>query len=111
MKGTTFVSLCLQAITTVQKHLHETGSMLVGLILQAASIISLMIRFIDHCIDEIRLSIICHGDISVITWGWKDTEATPYANFEVEHECRNWESILEWTKAHQANQSAIVRPA
>ena len=65
---------------------------------------------IDHCIDEIRLSIVCHSDISVITWGWKDTEATPYANFKVEHECRNWDSILEWTKAHQADQNAIVRP-
>ena len=65
---------------------------------------------IDHCIDELRLSVMCHGDISLITWGWEDTEATPYANFKVEHECRNWDNILEWTKAHQANQSAIVRP-
>ncbi|KAH8585369.1 hypothetical protein B0O99DRAFT_559710 [Bisporella sp. PMI_857] len=68
-------------------------------------------QHVDHCIDEIRLSILCHGDISVITWGWKDTEATPYANFKVEHECRNWDSILGWTKAHQADQSAVVRPA
>ena len=74
------------------------------------SIKILTVLCIDHCIDELRLSITCHSDISLITWGWNDTEATPYANFKVEHECRNWDSILAWTKARQVDQSAIVRP-
>ncbi|MCJ1420489.1 hypothetical protein MMC32_006846 [Xylographa parallela] len=67
-------------------------------------------QHVDHCFDEIRLSLMCHGDIALTTWSWNATEATPYANFNVKHECRNWDSILAWTKAHQANHSAIIRP-
>lgn len=52
----------------------------------------------------------CQADISLVTWQWVDRQELPFANFNVKHECRNWDSILEWTKNHQAAASAIVRP-
>ncbi|EED17228.1 conserved hypothetical protein [Talaromyces stipitatus ATCC 10500] len=67
-------------------------------------------KHVDHCIEILRTSAMCQADISLVTWQWVDRQELPFANFDVKHECRNWDSILEWTKNHQAAASAIVRP-
>lgn len=64
----------------------------------------------DHCIDTIRLGIMCHGDISLVTFDWTDDELLPNANFNIEHECRNFDAIRGWAKAHQANKAQIIDP-
>ncbi|MCJ1251143.1 hypothetical protein MMC30_008374 [Trapelia coarctata] len=64
----------------------------------------------DHCIDTIRLGIMCHSDISLVTFDWVDDELLPNANFHVKHECRNFEAIRGWAKEHQANKAQIIDP-
>ncbi|KAK5997739.1 Transacylase cctO-like protein [Cladobotryum mycophilum] len=50
----------------------------------------------DHCIDMLRQVLMCHGDIAVQTFGWRDDYRWPWPNFRVDHECRNWDAIMEW---------------
>jgi hypothetical protein len=52
----------------------------------------------------------CHGDISLVTFDWTDDELLPNANFNVKHECRNFDAIRDWAKAHQANKAQIIDP-
>jgi len=67
-------------------------------------------KHVDHCIEVLRQSVMCHADISLLTWKWADVQEPPFADFHIKHECRNWDNILEWTKQHQAAEEAIVRP-
>jgi len=53
----------------------------------------------DHCIDTLRQTLMCHGDIALLTHTWIPDYRWPWPNFAIDHECRNWDSIMEWTKS------------
>ena len=46
---------------------------------------------IDHCVDTIRQSLMCHSDISVLPFQWKDHD----------QEVKIWGQITEWAQANQ----------
>lgn len=54
----------------------------------------------DHCIDLLRQVIMCHGDISLHTYEWKDDYRWPWPSMQTEHQCRNWDKLMLWSKEH-----------
>lgn len=67
-------------------------------------------KHVDHCLDVLRQIIICHGDISIVTFDWVEGQCDPYPNFHVNRECRNWDSIFQWAKDHHVDRQLIQRP-
>lgn len=70
-------------------------------------------EYIVQCIDVLRQSLMCHGDLAIHTYSWEDIQLVPYPNFKVEHECKNWDAIMDWTKQHHAPKltgGALVHP-
>ncbi|KAI1173835.1 hypothetical protein F4777DRAFT_580598 [Nemania sp. FL0916] len=57
------------------------------------------LEHIDHCIDMLREVVMCHGDVSVLTYTWKEGYQWPWANFAIERECRDWNRITDWVKS------------
>jgi hypothetical protein len=57
-----------------------------------------MLHKIDHCIDFLRQSAMCHADVGVITFQWSLDSRVPVAN-STHHQCANWKKLDEWTKA------------
>ncbi|KAI3331419.1 hypothetical protein HD806DRAFT_477306 [Xylariaceae sp. AK1471] len=62
-------------------------------------------RFLDsrhaaHCLDSIRQSIQCAGDVSLLTMRWGVHTREPLANFTSRHECVNWNHIQDWAHEH-----------
>ncbi|KAI3325011.1 hypothetical protein HD806DRAFT_491733 [Xylariaceae sp. AK1471] len=51
----------------------------------------------EHCIDFLRQSVMCHGDVGLITYEWHDDSLIPVAN-ATSHQCVNWEKLDRWTK-------------
>ncbi|KAI0013866.1 hypothetical protein F4779DRAFT_624984 [Xylariaceae sp. FL0662B] len=51
----------------------------------------------EHCIDFLRQSVMCHGDIGLITYEWHDDSLIPVAN-ATSHQCVNWQKLDQWTK-------------
>ncbi|KAM0797310.1 hypothetical protein BDR22DRAFT_461182 [Usnea florida] len=51
----------------------------------------------EHCLDFLRQSAICHGDVGLITFGWIPTNRIPVANATT-HQCVNWNKLDQWTK-------------
>ncbi|KAF2101282.1 hypothetical protein NA57DRAFT_22054, partial [Rhizodiscina lignyota] len=54
----------------------------------------------DHCIDSIRQSIMCHGDIATVYWQWMPLRRQPLPRLQITHTCRNFEAIKEWAREH-----------
>ena len=54
----------------------------------------------DHCIDLLRQVIMCHGDVSLHTYEWKDDYRWPWPSMQTEHQCRNWDKLVAWSKDH-----------
>jgi hypothetical protein len=55
---------------------------------------------IDHCLDNLRMAVMCNADISVQTFDWVDNSPRPLANFKVEHECVDFEALDSWAEDH-----------
>lgn len=55
----------------------------------------------------------CKGDVSLVTFSWVDNDRAPKPNFEVEHECVNWERMDNWAKEHRFDifdETTLVHP-
>lgn len=55
----------------------------------------------------------CKGDVSLVTFDWVDEDRAPKPNFEIQHECRNWEKIDKWTTEHAFDifdETTLVHP-
>ncbi|KAI8632404.1 hypothetical protein F5Y19DRAFT_492239 [Xylariaceae sp. FL1651] len=57
----------------------------------------------QHCLDRLRQSIQCRGDISVATYLWDQRQAFPIANFTSLHECVNWDALHAWAHGRQVD--------
>jgi hypothetical protein len=53
---------------------------------------------LEHCIDFLRQSAMCHGDVGLITFQWMPHNRIPVANATA-HQCVNWNKLEKWTKA------------
>ncbi|KAJ5761269.1 hypothetical protein N7520_008425 [Penicillium odoratum] len=48
---------------------------------------------LEHCIETLRQMLMCHGDISLLTYNWVAGRDMPYPNFNTIHTCKKWEKI------------------
>ncbi|PNS14045.1 Protein sel-1 1 [Sphaceloma murrayae] len=69
---------------------------------------------IEHCLDALRLSLMCTGDMTLIPT--KDSDSRPFeAVFDTAHSCRDFSAIKRWSKErdsatlskYQANAEAL----
>lgn len=55
----------------------------------------------DHCIETLRIVLMCQADVSPVLVKWTDTDPpVPEADFNSHHRCRNFEDILDWNTKH-----------
>jgi hypothetical protein len=59
----------------------------------------------DHCIETLRLNLMCQSDIGVFTFHdfpelVEDGIEGDWSDFETQHMCRNFEAIRKWTNAN-----------
>lgn len=55
-----------------------------------------LIVYSEHCLDVLRLSVMCQGDMTLIPT--KDSDSRPFeAVFETVHACRDFSAIREWS--------------
>ncbi|OAG09274.1 tat pathway signal sequence [Paraphaeosphaeria sporulosa] len=55
-----------------------------------------------HCVDLIRQTLMCHADISPVTWEWNERMGMALPSAKTMHVCRRWEPIWEWAVEHRA---------
>ena len=53
-----------------------------------------------HCIENMRQSFMCHGDVSTVVWQWNEERKATYGYLNVAHTCRNYDKIQEWAKSY-----------
>lgn len=54
-----------------------------------------------QCIETVRQTLTCYGDISLNTYAWRKNRRLPFPDFRIDHECRDWNSIQKWTEDHR----------
>ena len=51
-----------------------------------------------HCIDLLRQALMCHGDTTLEV---VDEAINGVHGFRVEHQCKDWEQLKQWTSEQQ----------
>ncbi|UKZ77005.1 hypothetical protein TrVFT333_004721 [Trichoderma virens FT-333] len=56
----------------------------------------------DHCIESLRITLMCHGDVSPVLIKMDNhyDPPRPSAEFSSHHRCRNFEQIMAWNEDH-----------
>lgn len=67
---------------------------------------------IAHCLEILRMMILCKSDGSLYTYAWDMNEHPPLTDFAVEHTCVDWESLQEWTNdnSFHIRDNLLVHP-
>ncbi|KAI1821802.1 hypothetical protein F4861DRAFT_541578 [Xylaria intraflava] len=53
---------------------------------------------LEHCVETLRQTLMCHGDISLLTYNWVEGRSMPHPNFNTVHTCKKWDKIIEWNQ-------------
>ncbi|KAF2026865.1 hypothetical protein EK21DRAFT_115363 [Setomelanomma holmii] len=53
---------------------------------------------LGHCIETLRQTIMCHGDVSLLTYNWVKGRDMPYPNFNTVHKCKKWDKLVAWNR-------------
>jgi hypothetical protein len=65
----------------------------------------------DHCIDYIRQTIQCHGDLTPIPERWWDSAQRSYSDTGLTHTCRDFGALRGWmTKRHNGSTAVAEDP-
>ncbi|ODH46887.1 hypothetical protein GX48_07030 [Paracoccidioides brasiliensis] len=65
-----------------------------------------------HCLNYLRKSAMCHGDVGIITYNWKRGSLKPSATATT-HQCADWSRITQWSSSRSINMTKpgyIVNP-
>ena len=67
---------------------------------------------IAHCLEILRMMILCKSDGSLFTYAWSMEQKAPLTNFAVEHTCTNWERLTGWARENSFNihDDLLVHP-
>lgn len=66
---------------------------------------------IEHCLDTIRQSIMCHADMTPIPEAYTEFKPDGHLEpiFQIEHTCRDFEAIQRWAKGRDALDERVWR--
>ncbi|KAI0073073.1 hypothetical protein K474DRAFT_1603983 [Panus rudis PR-1116 ss-1] len=59
---------------------------------------------LSHCVDNIRQSLMCASDISLVVWQWVEADQRASIMMNTAHSCRNFDRIVDWAKAHKRDR-------
>lgn len=60
-------------------------------------------QHLDHCVENIRQSLICSADVTPLVWQWVDRVQEVRITGNIMHKCRDYDKIMEWGLEHRLN--------
>ncbi|KAI0126716.1 hypothetical protein BJ170DRAFT_629692 [Xylariales sp. AK1849] len=55
-------------------------------------------KHMDHCIENLRQSLLCQGDMSPYRYEWQPTNDMPKPFARMEHICVEWDKVMDWAE-------------
>ncbi|WPH02707.1 Hypothetical protein R9X50_00557500 [Acrodontium crateriforme] len=53
---------------------------------------------LEHCVEILRQTLMCHGDTSLLTYNWVKGREMPYPNFNTLHVCKDWDALVRMNR-------------
>lgn len=52
----------------------------------------------NHCLGTLLENLMCHADVDIVTFNWRETQDEPFPDFAVRKQCRDFDAVVEWQK-------------
>ena len=49
-----------------------------------------------HCVYLLLQNLMCNANVDIITHHWVDVQKHPFPDFNINHQCRDFEAVLKW---------------
>ena len=59
----------------------------------------------------LRQKLMCDADTSLITYNWLKGHSAPHPNFNVEHQCRDFEPVRQYAWKHRLDPNGSIERA
>ncbi|OKL57462.1 hypothetical protein UA08_06936 [Talaromyces atroroseus] len=56
---------------------------------------------LNHCMGALLENLMCHADVDTVTYNWRETQVSPFPDFAIRKQCRDFNAILEWQEKHK----------
>lgn len=71
---------------------------------------------LNHCLGTILENLMCHADVDIVTFNWRESQDEPFPDFEIRKQCRDFEAIVDWQRGKKLNDTierwkALIKPA
>lgn len=53
-----------------------------------------------HCVDILVQNLMCQPNVDLVTFNWVETQSIPYPDFNINHQCRDWDAIAGWLESN-----------
>ncbi|KAI0967860.1 hypothetical protein F4678DRAFT_482887 [Xylaria arbuscula] len=63
---------------------------------------------LDHCLEALRITIMCHGNTGLYTFAWESADEKPTTKSNARSACVKWSSIEEWSQLRQLGEADQV---
>ena len=61
----------------------------------------------DHCIEALRMKIMCEADVGVILYQEQPGDDGKFEpDYQTQHVCRNWDKVREWAVSNKVADKA-----
>ena len=54
---------------------------------------------VDHCVDQLRQSLMCSSDTATMPWAWNKAREMTIPSARTTHTCRDFDGIREWARS------------
>ncbi|RDW82937.1 hypothetical protein BP5796_04428 [Coleophoma crateriformis] len=68
---------------------------------------SVLVPHLEHCIDNLRESLMCEGDMTFYPMLWAENMGRVIPDFEVVHTCRDYSALKEWADNRDAATEGV----
>lgn len=58
-------------------------------------------QHLDHCVENIRQSLVCSADVTPLVWQWVDRVQEVRIMGNIMHKCRDYDKIRQWGLEHR----------
>ncbi|MCJ1233296.1 hypothetical protein MMC14_001251 [Varicellaria rhodocarpa] len=65
---------------------------------------------VEHCLEKLRISAMCTGDVGLYTFAWKPDRPRPITKSSAARNCVNWDTLESWAKSRSAGYNPRLKP-
>ena len=64
---------------------------------------------LNHCVDILMQTIMCHADTEIFTLQWMETQTYPFPDFSLNRKCKNFGAFIEFRDKNGVDLDKWIR--